>query len=93
MFPDGNIQLVEFHREKSRPRTADRLDSAKLVIVVGIPLLEHRDPTFSSDRVDPVTLLVVEDVIAVADCGQSSYPFAFNRVQHDQTRGKARYDE
>jgi hypothetical protein len=61
--------------------------------VVGIQLLEHLNPTFSSDRVDPVTLLVVADVIAVADCGQSSNPFAFNRVQHDETRGKAGYDE
>src|SRR5258708_23011217 len=93
MFPPRNIQLVEFHREKSRPRTADRLDSANLVIVVGIPLLEHRDPTFSSDRVDPVTLLVVEDVISVADCGQSSNPFAFNRVQHDEPSRKPGYDK
>src|SRR5258708_40141816 len=67
MFPHGNIQLVEFCREESRPRTTDRLDSPKLVIMVGIPLLENRDPTFSSDRIDPATLLIVEDVVAVAD--------------------------
>jgi hypothetical protein len=78
MFPDSNIQLVEFHREKSRPRTADRLDSAKLVIVVGIPLLEHRDPTFASDCIDPVTLLVVEDIVAVAACRQSRNPLIYN---------------
>ena len=88
MFPDGNIQLVEFCREEARPRAADRPDSAKFVIVVGISLLEHRDPTFSSDCVDPVTLLVVEDIVAVADCRQSRNPLTLNRVQHDEPRGK-----
>ena len=54
--------------------------------MVGIPLLEHRDPTSSSDRIDPVTLMVVEDVIAVADCGQSRNPRTLNRVVTTNSR-------
>ena len=93
MSPHGNIQPVEFRGEEPRPRTADRLDSAKFVIVVGIPLLEHRDPTLSSNRVDSMTLLVVEDVVAVADCGQSRNPPTLNRVQHDEPSRKPGYDK
>jgi hypothetical protein len=58
MFPHGKIELVELRGEEARPRTADCLDSAKLIIVVGIALLEHRDPAFASDCIDPVTPLV-----------------------------------
>jgi len=93
VFSHSNIQLVEFRREETCPRTADRLDSTKLVIVVRIPLLEDRDPAFASYRIDPVTPLVVEDVVAIANGGQCRNPLALDCVQHDQACWKAGYHE
>jgi hypothetical protein len=84
MFSYSNVQFVELRREESCPRSADRLDSTKLVVVIRIPLLEDRDPAFASYRVDAVTPFVVEDVVAIADGGQCCNPPTLRGVQCDE---------
>jgi hypothetical protein len=55
--------------------------------------LEGRDSTFFSDRIDTVTLRIVEDVVAIADCGQGRNPRTLNHVQNDESGGKPGYHE
>jgi hypothetical protein len=61
--------------------------------VVGIALLEHRDPAFASDCIDPVTPLVIEDIVAVPNGGQSRNLLPLIRIQYDEPSGKPGYHE
>jgi hypothetical protein len=49
-FLTATYNLSSSYEKKARPRAADRPDSAKFVIVVGIPLLGHRSQSPTADR-------------------------------------------
>ena len=61
--------------------------------MIRILLFKHRNATLAASRINPLAGLIVEDVVAITDCGQALDGFPCIRSEHEQSCWKPSHDE
>src|SRR5438105_2328829 len=90
---DSNKQSVSFRNKKPGPSALRSVDFGQSFIVVCVDLLDDVDLASATDRINAMTLTVVEDVVGIAGDIDLCDDITRIDVEHDQVGGKATADK
>src|SRR5207248_6945711 len=81
---DSNKQSVSFRNKKPGPSALRSVDFGQSFIVVCVDLLDDVDLASATDRINAMTLTVVEDVVGIAGDIDLCSNIARIGVEHDE---------